>query len=449
MTSLILCLVALVGCYIAGRRSLAAGIGSVLLVGYVYGVVRANQLDGFSHVLFDAALCGLYAARFLSPLPLAERVRLQELRTWLFVLVGWPVLLFLVPRQDILVELVGLRGNIFMLPCLLIGARLRREDLPQLAAWVAVLNIGVAAVAAAQFVVGIEPFFPRNAVTDIMYRSGDIANFSAYRIPATFTSAHAYGGTMVLSLPLLLGGWLHCQPRSRMSWLYMVAITLTVVAVFVTGARSPVLQVVVIGIAAVLSGRVHIGQKVRWALVALAVAWVVSGQVRLQRFTTLSDPEFLAERIAGSVNLNLLELARTYPLGNGLGGGGTSVPYFLQARVRNSVIMENEYARITLELGIPGLLAWVLFLAWLFSRPLPASASWPLTRYLVRVATAANFALGLLGIGLLTSIPATAIMLLAAGWSVVPDAAAVPVAEYARRPVPLAPQPIGGRYGGR
>lgn len=449
MTSLVLCLMALAGCYIAGRRSLAAGIGCVLLVGYAYGIVRANQLDGFSHLLFDAALCGLYAARFLSPLPLAERVRLQELRTWLVVLVGWPVLLFLVPRQDILVELVGLRGNIFMLPCLLIGARLRLEDLPQLATWIAVMNIGAAAIAGAQFIVGIEPFFPRNAVTEIMYRSGDIADFSAYRIPATFTSAHAYGGTMVLSLPLLLGGWLHCRPRSRMSWFYVVAITLSVVAVFVTGARSPVLQLVVIGVAAVLSGRVHIGQKVRWALVALAVAWVVSGQVRLQRFTTLTDPEFLAERIAGSVNLNLLELARAYPLGNGLGGGGTSVPYFLQARVRNSVIMENEYARITLELGIPGLLAWLLFLAWVFSRPLPVSASWPLTRYLVRVATASNFALGLLGIGLLTSIPATAIMLLAAGWSVVPDPVAVPSADRVRPPVRFAPQPVGWRYGGR
>lgn len=450
MISLALCLTALAGCYIAGRRSLPAGIGCVLLVGYVYGIVRANQLDGFSHLLFDSALCGLYAARFLSPLPLVERIRLQELRTWLFVLVGWPVLLFMVPRQDILVELVGLRGNVFMLPCLLIGARLRREDLPRLATWVAVLNVGAAAVAAAQFVVGIEPFFPRNAVTDIMYRSGDIADFSAYRIPSTFTSAHAYGGTMVLSVPLLLGGWLHCRPRSRMSWFYVAAIALSVVAVFVCGARSPVLQLLVIGVAAVLSGRVHIGQKFRWALVALAVAWVVSGQVRLQRFTTLSDPEFLAERISGSVNLNLLELARAYPLGNGLGGGGTSVPYFLQARVRNSVIMENEYARITLELGIPGLLVWVLFLLWFFSRPVPASASWPLTRYLVRVATGASFGLGLLGVGLLTSIPATAIMLLAAGWSVVPDQAAVPSAERVRAPAPpLAPQPAGWQYGGR
>ena len=59
---------------------------------------------------------------------------------------------------------------------------------------------------------------------------------------------------------------------------------------------------------------------------------------------------------------------RTYPLGNGLGGGGTSVPYFLQDRIRNVVVMENEYARILLELGIPGLCMWGVFIGWIFTR---------------------------------------------------------------------------------
>ena len=85
------------------------------------------------------------------------------------------------------------------------------------------------------------------------------------------------------------------------------------------------------------------------------VAYGVSGDERLQRFRSLQDPGFIAQRIGDSVNLSFIELVRTYPLGNGLGGGGTSVPYFLQDRIRNVVMMENEYARILLELGIPGL----------------------------------------------------------------------------------------------
>ena len=31
-------------------------------------------------------------------------------------------------------------------------------------------------------------------------------------------------------------------------------------------------------------------------------------------------------------------------------------------------MMENEYARILLELGIPGLVMWVLFIGWIFTR---------------------------------------------------------------------------------
>jgi O-antigen ligase len=89
--------------------------------------------------------------------------------------------------------------------------------------------------------------------------------------------------------------------------------------------------------------------------------------------------------------------------------------------VRNSVAMENEYARIVLEQGIPGLCAWVLFLAWVFTRNQPAYRSWALSRRLMRAGGAAAFASGMLGIGLLTSIPSTALLLLTAGWIAVPE----------------------------
>jgi hypothetical protein len=421
MMSLVLLVVALVASYAAARRSLVRGLAVVLTVGYAYGIVRANRLDGYSHLLFDAALLGLYAGRLFAPMSLADRARTDELRTWLIVLMGWPVLLFFVPRQDLLVELVGLRGNIFMLPCLLLGARLSRDEMYSLAGWLAVLNIGAAGVAAAQFVLGIEPFFPRNPVTEIIYRSGDIAGFTAHRIPSSFTSAHAYAGTMVTSLPILIGAWMQPSPARWVHWMFGTAITASALAVFTTGARLPVVLLLVVASIALLSGRVQIRYKLRWLAVAATVAWAASGEERLQRFLTLQDTEYVAERIAGSVDLDFMDLARTYPLGNGLGGGGTSIPYFLQSRVRNSVAMENEYARIVLEQGVPGLCAWVLFLAWVFTRNQPAYRSWALSRRLMRAGGAAAFASGMLGIGLLTSIPSTALLLLTAGWIAVPE----------------------------
>ena len=436
MTSLVLCAIALVASYRAGRRALWAGMAVVLTVGYVYGLVRANQLDGYSHLLFDAALLGLYAARLFESLPLSERLRLDELRTWMFVLIAWPIVLFLVPVQDVLVELVGLRGNIFMLPCLLLGARLSRDDMYNLACWLAVLNIGAGAVAGAQFIYGIEMFFPRNPVTDIIYRSGDVAGFTAHRIPATFTSAHAYAGTMVSSLPFLFGAWMQPHKRRWLGPLCGAAIAVSSLAVFMTGARLPVVLLLLLTGAALFSGRVRFGYKARWVFVCLLVAWAVSGQERLQRFTTLQDSDFISQRIAGSVNLNFFELARTYPLGNGLGGGGTSIPYFLQSRVRNSVHMENEYARILLEEGIPGVAAWLIFLLWAFTRSFRADPSWQLSRRLMRVASLGAFASGLLGVGLLTSIPGTALLFLSIGWIVVAERAEEPVAQPQRLVAP-------------
>src|SRR5512132_1122277 len=144
MIPILLPVVAFAATYYAGRRS------------HVYGIVRANRMDGFSHLLFDAALLGLYAAEFQRRFSQDERWRLDEIRMWLYLMIGWPLVLFLAPTQDVLVELVGLRGNVFMLPCLLIGARLRRADLGTVGQWFAVLNIGAGAFAAVEYVAGIE-----------------------------------------------------------------------------------------------------------------------------------------------------------------------------------------------------------------------------------------------------------------------------------------------------
>ena len=421
MLPIALLLVAFAATYYSGRRSLVRGVCVLLSIGYAYGVIRANRMDGFSHLLFDAALLGLYAAEFQRRFSPEERMRLDGIRTWLYVLVGWPLVLFLAPTQDVLVELVGLRGNVFMLPCLLIGARMRRADVLKLAEWLAVLNIAAGLLAAVEYIVGIEPFFPRNAVTDLIYRSGDIAEFTAYRIPSSFANAHAFAGTMVGTLPLLIGAWM--QPVSqRKRILLSVAIACTVLSIFATGARIPAVLLFALGIVVVFSSHVKVVHKVRWVLVAVVVAYVVSGEERLQRFLTLRDSSMVTERIAGSVNLGILEVALQYPLGNGLGGGGTSIPYFLQDRVRNVVAIENEYARILLEQGIPGLFIWFGFIAWIFSRRANrADEPLFLSRRLGWAWCTGAFATGVLGTGLLTSIPATALLLLVLGWIAVPE----------------------------
>src|SRR5260370_6993098 len=125
----------------------------------------------------------------------------------------------------------------------------------------------------------------------------------------------------------------------------------------------------------------------------------------------------VSERIACSVYMGFFEAAATYPFGNGLGGGGTSIPYFLQNRIEKPVIIENEYARILLEQGLVGLALWVAFIVWVLIRPQPSkSDSWFVGRRLAWVTCAVYFATGLIVTALFTSIPHTSLFLLTVGW---------------------------------
>jgi hypothetical protein len=398
------------------------GVLATFAVGYSYGITRANYLDSYTYFMFDAAVMGLYGAQLFRPQPRSERVRIRPLQVWVLILVCWPVLLLILPFQDPLIRLVGLRGSIFFLPFLLFGARLKTGDLHKLAVGIAVLNLCAAALAGVEFFIGIERFFPRNVATDILYRSNDVLN-TGYRIPSSFPSAAAYAGTMVMTMPFLIGAW----EQTRRSWqrlLISAALLASALGVFMGASRSAAivlfLIVVVMTIRTLMSGS-RLGYRTGWIVLMACVGWGVWSDQRLQRFTTLSDTDYVTRRVGNSVNMTFFDSISTYPIGNGLGGGGTSVPYFLQNRLEKPAVLENEYARIALEQGIPGLCLWGAFIIWIFTRPLNAGAkAWQLARRLSWIGCAAYFALGMVGTGLLTSIPGTCLLLLSLGWIAVP-----------------------------
>ncbi|HKX30937.1 MAG TPA: hypothetical protein VJ302_24820, partial [Blastocatellia bacterium] len=378
MDSVFICLFALIITYIAGRRSLVTGLGVLLTFGYAYGIVRANLQESGAHFIFDAAVAGLFLAQLPNYWNPAEKRRTKQLRRWLFFLIGWPVLLFFIPIQDPLVELVGLRGNIFFLPFLLLGARLSEDDLYRLALWLSVLNIGAFGFAVAEYFLGIEMFFPyREGVTTLIYMSGDVTEMRAFRIPATFSNAHAYAGVMVATIPFIAGAWVQKHDRLLYSYLFPLALVASAIGVFMAAARTPVIFLFVLLTIITLSRKVKILARVGWVVLLVGVAWLVSNEQRMQRFITLQDTGFVVQRFGWSMNQNFNDLIVRYPMGNGLGGGGTSLPYFLQNRVKNLPLMENEYARLLLEQGVPGLCLWITFLIWVFfRRPATGRSNW-------------------------------------------------------------------------
>lgn len=403
--------------YWAGRRSLWQGIAAVLAVGYVYGIARAHLSDAFMHLLFDAAVGGLYASQLWKAMTATDRSGLYNLKFWTLALVAWPTLLFFFPAGDVLVELVGWRANAFLIPCLLIGSRLDDDSLYKLALVMAVLNIAAALVGALEFSFGIQVFVPYTEVTDMLYRSRLSDQESlGLRIPSTFVNAHAYGGTMVMTLPFIFGAWIQRRERWQ-GHLLTVALAASLLGVFMAGARTPMIVLAVLGALVTLSGRLRGYAWVSWVAIIVVVGWIVSTDGRLQRFVSLDDTQFLTERWAGSVNDDFFDLMSEYPFGRGLAGGGTSIPYFLQDRSQANFVMENEYARIVMEQGIPGLFLWGLFIIWVLGKWRgPTSEPWHLLRRLVFANAAAYFVFALTGIGLLTSIPQSMVLMLGIGW---------------------------------
>jgi hypothetical protein len=425
--ALFICIVAFVAAYYAGRRSIAAGVKVVLATGYAYGILRANIIHPFSHFVADAAVAGLFAAQLFRPVTPVERQRLSTLRAWVLVLVTWPVVLFLLPVQDILVQVVGLRASILVLGFLLLGARMEGDDYYRLAVWCAGLNILAFGFAATEYVIGIEPFYPQSAVTEIMYRSrlmleNDVGSRVLYRIPATFSSAHAYGGTMVMTLPLLLGAWVGARRSVVIGpmwhrYLILGALPLTVLGVFMSAARQHAVMLFLLLAVTLISGKMRMANRAAWIIGLIAVGALVARDARLQRFTTLEDDEMVLQRVQTSVNASFLGLASQYPMGNGIGGGGTSMPYFLTQRVRLVGVLENEYGRILLEQGIPGVLLWVGFVAWLIQRGTSLGhGTWAFGRRLAWFLSVSYFLTAVIGMGLLASIPQSYIFFLLTGW---------------------------------
>ena len=415
--ALYICLLSFALCYWAGRRSLVSGLIAVLGVGYVYGITRANLPDTLSHFIFDAGVLGFYAALWFRPMTLAQKLRLQPLQLWVELLMLWPIVVFLLPYQDLMIRLVGLRTSIFLLPFLLIGARLTSEERYQLALGIAALNLFALAFAGAEFFLGVPTFFPRNQMTRIIYMSKDVVGNTAYRIPATFANAHSYGGAMFIGIPLLAGALLQKHKKQRHGQLLILGLTAAVLGVLLSATRLNFVGISVLIMVLTFSIKSRIGYAFGWIIILAAIGMFAAGESRLQRVTELQNTEMVKERIVGSVNMNFFELAATYPFGNGLGGGGTSIPYFLRDRIERPIGMENEYARIMLEQGIFGLCLWIAFVLWMLTRPRGKHFdSWQHGVQLAWYACAINFAFGLLGIGLFTAVPQTCLLLMNAGW---------------------------------
>jgi hypothetical protein len=227
---------------------------------------------------------------------------------------------------------------------------------------------------------------------------------------------------MVTTLPLIFAAW-NRLPRFRLRWfLLFIAMSGSLVGVLMGASRSHFLVAAVLILAAALAGNARPVERVAWFTAIVGLAILAMSNERFQRFQSLGDRDMVLERVGGSVNRTFLEILTEYPMGNGLGGGGTSIPYFLQGAVKIPIAMENEYARIVLEQGLIGFLLWISFIWWALGRRTAFGQNpWSTGRKMAWFCCACYFGTGMIGIGLLTAIPQSLIFLLLIGWIAVPQ----------------------------
>jgi hypothetical protein len=291
----------------------------VVSVGYVNGVVRANYLGVFTTFMFDAGVLGLYVGAYVFH---ARRMAAARSTPWIgyfLFLLAWPTFMALLPINDVLVQLVALRATIWFLPVMLIASRLTAADLTVLARVLAVMNFFALAGGLYLYQNGVEALYPRNAVTEIIYMSKDVAGNEHRRVPSTLLSAHAYAGTMLYTLPFLLARLFGVRVGSGERALMAAAVAAALAGILLSATRAPVVMFVV----ATLVALVRTGVNVKVVVVALGLlaagGYLASSNERLQRAASLGDTELVSARVQGSANEGFFDLVVAYPGGAGWG----------------------------------------------------------------------------------------------------------------------------------
>jgi hypothetical protein len=407
-------LLALVTAWLLTLRSLSGGLLSVLTIGYFHGYIRANYLSVYTTFMFDAAILGLYLGFVLGYPRQVQVLGHQTLTSWVALLLLWPSLLVFIPANDFLVQLVALRATVWFVPVMLVASRLSERDLIRLSRGLATLNLLALAGGVYVYYFGVEALYPRNAVTQIIYMSRDIGSEGYHRVPSFFLSAHAYGGTMLWTLPLMVERLFGVGVRWGERCLMAGGLLAAVVGILMCGARLPAaLAVLALGVTWCIA-RFHIGVGLVVVVLAGVGGILLQQNERFQRVLELTDTERVSERVRASANQSFWELFWRYPAGAGLGSAyGTSIPYFLADRAPVAIGMENEFSRLLVDQGWMGLGLWLAFILWLLLPPPPLRlrVSFGLAVLLSYSLVLVSWATAFIGTGMLSSIPGSVLML--------------------------------------
>jgi hypothetical protein len=292
--------------------------------------------------------------------------------------------------------LMGMKIYFLYVPLFFVGYSFLEndDDLRKLMAFISILVICVAGLGIAQSIMGPTFLNPRVLQEDIrdlstLYRTAPISGLTAYRPTSVFVSTGRFSNFIMVSWVFVLGFAGYLLLRSRRSRLIaFLAIGTVGIAAIMSTSRSAIMWTgsgALVMMAAFLWGAPWRQGEVRGVLRAIQRTVMVAGLALLLMITLF--PEELASRVAiysetlspDSPASELVYRARDYPLKNfllafqyehwvtGYGIGTASLGTQYVMRIMHAapmgVAVENGFGQIMLELGIAGLLMWIVLSA--------------------------------------------------------------------------------------
>ncbi|WP_038158671.1 hypothetical protein [Verrucomicrobium sp. BvORR106] len=342
------------------------------------GAIRKWVLPGQQEVVYfikDFVLAGAYVRFFLFPDP---EVRARNLAAPLFLvslLCAIVAISAINPNiQSALIAIYGLKIYFYYIPLAFMIPHLYRnhEDLTRGITRYALIATPICLLGIAQFAV------PSSSILNIYAENLEdsvittFAGTSTARITGTFSYLTGHTTFVVISFALHLCLLGTKQPRYR--WFWLVAnLPLLIANAFMGGSRACVVSIVSITLGYMALGLMYGGKQLFNRIWVVAVAAVVASLVSLVIFSEALDQwktrhlnasDTYWERIYSGPMKSLTEAMDS----NGMLGFGIGVSHPVSYRLRSALdlppalreppMFDTEPARVLVELGVAGFLAW-------------------------------------------------------------------------------------------
>ncbi len=347
------------------RASVYAFVAYVILEGfllnYFYTVPELNLLKDVYVVALFTVLTVSTVPRGIFPVPRT---------TWMVPFALFALLytaqVFNPYLPSVMVGLIGLRVSLLYSLLVPVGYWFfdTRERALRFFLYLTLVSVPVAAFGIFQYFAGpswlisISPGFARA----VFYASGGGSAGSYFRTLSTFVQTGGFSIYLCFMMLVSVAQFNMASLRNQRWWVAGTFV-LNFLALLTTGGRSPlVLFFVALGLLVTMQGRlVKILPVVALTAALFIGAVIVLGPAVAERFATVLNLEVVQERNLPLVYGWLYESMNSNPAGLGA-GYATVASRHAGATPLNYNVVENTFARIRFETGLPGLILYVIFI---------------------------------------------------------------------------------------